>query len=106
MSMRESPRSHLLLPWTVQEREDPVLEFDHGEGMYFFDRQGRCYLDFLSQLFQGNLGHGNRRVIEATRRQAERSCCVSPQVLTPERAALAEALARRAPGDLDRCFFV
>src|SRR5438270_5476117 len=106
MTKVESPRRHLLLPWTVQEREDPVLEFDHGEGVYFWDRQGRRYLDFLSQLFHCNLGHGNRRVIEAIGRQAEKTCCVSPQVLTPERTALAEALARRAPGDLSACFFV
>jgi taurine--2-oxoglutarate transaminase len=99
-------RRHLLLPWTVQEREDPVLEFDRGEGVYFFDRQGRRYLDLLSQLFHGNLGHGNRRVIDAIQRQAERACCVSPQVLTAGRAALAEALAQRAPGDLSACFFV
>jgi taurine--2-oxoglutarate transaminase len=106
MTTLDSPRRHLLLPWTVQEREDPVLEFDHGEGVYFFDRQGRRYLDFLSQLFQCHLGHGNRRVIEAIQRQAERACCVSPQLLTPERAALAQALARRAPGGPGRCFFV
>ncbi len=106
MTRFDSPRRHLLLPWTVQEREDPVLEFDHGEGVFFYDRHGRRYVDFLSQLFQVNLGHGNRRVIEAIQRQAERGCCVSPQLLTPERAALAEALARRAPGDLGRCFFV
>src|SRR3954464_13488591 len=87
MSTRESPRSHLLLPWAVQEREDPVLEFDHAEGMYFFDRQGRRYLDFLAQVFHCTLGHGNRRVIEAIVRQAERACCVSPQVLTPGRVA-------------------
>jgi taurine--2-oxoglutarate transaminase len=90
----------------VQQREDPVLEFDHGEGVYFTDRQGRRYLDFLSQLFHGNLGHGNRRVIEAIQRQAERGCCVSPQVVTEERVALAEALAQRTPGDLSKCFFV
>jgi taurine--2-oxoglutarate transaminase len=90
----------------VQEREDPVLEFDHGEGVYFYDRQGRRYLDFLAQLFHCNLGHGNRRVIEAIQRQAERDCCVSPQVLTRERIALAEALGRRMPGDLNTCFFV
>src|SRR5260370_17702276 len=100
MTMLNSPRRHLLLPWTVQEREDPVLEFDHGEGVYFFDRQGRRYLDFLSQLFHCNLGHGNRRVVEAIQRQAERTCCVSPQMLTPERVSLAHALARRPPGDL------
>ena len=76
MSTRESPRSHLLLPWAVQEREDPVLEFDHAEGMYFSDRQGRRYLDFVSQVFHCTLGHGNRRVIEAVVRQAERACVV------------------------------
>ncbi len=106
MTAPASPRQHLLLPWTVQEREDPVFEFDRAEGVYFFDRQGRRYLDFLSQLFQCNLGHGNRRVIEAIQRQAEKTCCVSPQFLTEERAALATALARRTPGDLSKCFFV
>src|SRR5260370_30990732 len=106
MTRLDSPRRHLLLPWTAQEREDPVLEFDHGDGIFFYDRQGRRYLDFLSQLFQGNLGHGNRRVIEAIKRQAERACCLSPQVLTGERIELAEKLARLAPGDLGKCFFV
>ena len=106
MPSLDSPRRHLLLPWTVQEREDPVLEFERGEGVSFFDRQGRRYLDFLSQLFHCNLGHGNRRVIEAIQRQAERACCVSPQLVTAERVALAERLARRAPGDLGHCFFV
>jgi len=106
MITSDSPRRHLLLPWAVQEREDPVLEFDHGEGVYFFDRHGRRYLDFMSQLFHCNLGHGNRRVIEAIQKQAAKTCCVSPQLLTPERTALAEALAHRAPGDLNRCFFV
>ncbi len=106
MPALDSPRRHLLLPWTVQEREDPVLEFDRGEGIWFFDRQGRRYLDFLSQLFHCALGHGNRRVIDAIARQAERACCVSPQLLTAERAQLADELSRRAPGDLDACFFV
>jgi taurine--2-oxoglutarate transaminase len=106
MTPLDSPRRHLLLPWTVQEREDPVLEFEHGEGVYFYDRQGRRYIDFLSQLFHANLGHGNRRVIEAIQRQAEHSCCVSPQMLTAEKAELARALAQRTPGDLDSCFFV
>src|SRR2546423_15452163 len=102
----DSPRRHLLLPWTIQEREDPLLEFDRGEGVYFYDRQGRRYLDFLSQLFHCNLGHGNRRVIEAIQRQAERTCCVSPQMLTAERTTLARVLTDRAPGDLSACFFV
>ncbi len=106
MSLLDSPRRNFLFPWTVQEREDPVLEFDHAEGVYFYDRQGRRYLDFLSQVFHCNLGHGNRRVIEAIKKQAEHSCCVTPQIMTPERVALSRALAQRTPGDLGRCFFV
>jgi taurine--2-oxoglutarate transaminase len=106
MAQAAAAREHILLPWTVQAREDPLLEFDHGEGVYFFDRQGRRYLDFLSQLFQGNLGHGNRRVITAIQRQCEKACCVSPQLLTEERVRLAAALAERTPGDLSKCFFV
>src|SRR5215470_1132256 len=99
-------RQHFLLPWTVQEREDPVLEFDHGDGVYFYDRQGRRYLDFLAQLFNCNLGHGNRRVIEAIQRQAEQALCVTPQVVTEGRVALAAELTRLTPGDLNKCFFV
>src|SRR5262249_35536814 len=106
MSTRASPRSHLLLPWAVQEREDPVLEFDHAGGMSFFDREARRYLVSVPQVFHCPLGHGNRRVIEAIVRQAERACVVSPQMLTAERAALTAELARRTPGDLHRVFFV
>jgi taurine--2-oxoglutarate transaminase len=106
MSEAATERRHLFLPWTVQEREDNVLDFERGEGVYFFDRSGRRYLDFLSQLFNCNLGHGNRRVIEAIKRQADRYCCVSPQLLTEERIKLADKLAAITPGDLSKTFFV
>jgi taurine--2-oxoglutarate transaminase len=99
-------REHLLLPWTVQEREDFVFDFDRAEGVYFHDSCGRPYLDFLSQLFNCNLGHGNRRILDTIRTQMERGCCTSPQFATPERTALAKALAGRMPGDLTKCFFV
>src|SRR5262249_17625693 len=106
MPVTALPRKHLLLPWTVQEREDPVLQFDRAEGVYFYDRDGRRYLDFLAQLFNCNLGHGNRHVIQAIQRQAEKYCCVSPQFLTEERVEVAAALTERTPADLNKCFFV
>src|SRR5437868_2558442 len=106
MSTLASPRQHLFLPWTVQEREDPVLQFERGEGVYFHDRQGKRYLDFVSQLFNCHLGHGNQRVIEAIQKQAAKASCVSPQLLTEERVAIAEELTRRTPGDLNKCYFV
>ena len=106
MSETAALRRHFLLPWTVQEREDPVLVVDHAEGVHFFDQRGRRYLDFLSQLFNCNLGHGNWRVMKAIEQQLGRACCVSPQVLTAERIALAERLTQRTPGDLSKCLFV
>jgi taurine--2-oxoglutarate transaminase len=101
-----SPRKHLFIPWAVQEREDRLLEVDRGDGVYFFDRQGRRYLDMLAQIFNCNLGHNNRRVIDAIKKQAEKICCVSPILLTEERVALADALTQRTPGDLNKCYFV
>ena len=106
MTQLSSPRRHVLIPWTVQQREDPLFEFDHGEGVYFYDRQGKKYLDLLSQLFNCNLGHGNRRVIDAIKQQAEKAACVSPQLMTDDRAQLARELAKRLLGDLDTLFFV
>ncbi len=106
MTTLVSPRQHLLMPWTVQEREENVLEFDYGEGVYFYDRQGNRYLDFLSQLFNCNLGHGNRRVIAAIQRQAAKASCISPQIFTEERVALSKQLAQLAPGDLSKSIFV
>jgi hypothetical protein len=60
-----------------QEREDPVLEFDRAEGVYFFDRQGRRYLDFLSQLFHDNLrarGLESARAKPTTTTKQRREC--------------------------------
>lgn len=106
MTPLASPRKHLFIPWAVQERENRLLEVDHGDGVYFFDRQGRRYLDMLAQIFNCNLGHNNRRVIEAIQKQAEKICCVSPTLLTEERVAVADALTQRTPGDLNKCYFV
>ena len=55
-------RQHLFVPWAVQSQQDPVMMVTHGEGVYFYDAAGKRYLDFSAQLYNVNLGHGNRRV--------------------------------------------
>ena len=71
-------RQHIFIPWTVQEREDPVLEFAGAEGVYFHDRQGRRYLDFLSQLFNCNLGHGTAGSSRPSRGRPKRLAASPP----------------------------
>ena len=67
----EDAERYLLKPW--ETRADPYGEpiILGGEGKYFYDARGRKYLDFLSQLYNVNLGLRDRRVVEAIKKQAE-----------------------------------
>ena len=47
----------------------PLIE--RGEGIYLYDRQGRKFTDAVSSWWACTLGHGNRRIVEAIRRQSE-----------------------------------
>ncbi|MGA9573985.1 MAG: aminotransferase class III-fold pyridoxal phosphate-dependent enzyme, partial [Lysobacterales bacterium] len=49
----------------------PLL--DRAEGVYLWDRSGKRYLDGSSGAMVSNIGHSNPRVLEAMRRQMERS---------------------------------
>lgn len=49
-----------------------------GEGSYMWDQDGKRYLDFFSQTWNVNIGHGNRKVIEAIKRQADELTYLSP----------------------------
>ena len=98
-------REHDFLPWAAQATQDQAIEIDRGEGVYFWDRKGGKYLDFLSQIFNLNLGHGNSRIIRAIQEQADRLCAASPAVLHEGRIRLAEELVSLTPGDLSKIFF-
>jgi adenosylmethionine-8-amino-7-oxononanoate aminotransferase len=49
----------------------PLL--DRAEGVYLWDRSGKRYLDGCSGAMVSNIGHGNRRVLEAMWQQMERA---------------------------------
>lgn len=55
-----------------------------AEGIWFIDDQGRRYLDASSGPIACNIGHGNRRVLEAMRRQAETLAFAFPTVFETE----------------------
>jgi len=67
--------------WRKQSSWRPMV-VTGAEGVYFFDDAGKRYLDFSSQLMCSNLGYGNRRVIEAIKRQAEKLAYISPSYTT------------------------
>lgn len=78
-----------------------------ARGVYVWDTDGRRYIDATSGPVAVNLGHGNRRVLDAMRRQAGRVCFAYPSYFESEaNTQLADLLCAQAGPGLDRAFFV
>ncbi|MGH2467834.1 MAG: aminotransferase class III-fold pyridoxal phosphate-dependent enzyme [Candidatus Limnocylindrales bacterium] len=97
-------REYTLFPWSAQGAVDPIA-IDHAEGVYLYTPDGRRILDFNSQLMSVNIGHGDRRVIDAIAAQAAKLQYVQPTMVTEARARLGQKLATLMPGDIDKVFF-
>jgi taurine--2-oxoglutarate transaminase len=97
-------REHTFFSWSIQGAVDPIA-IDRAEGVYLYTPEGRRILDFNSQLMSVNIGHGDRRVIDAITEQATKLQYVQPAFATEIRARLGAKLAEILPGDLDKVFF-
>jgi taurine--2-oxoglutarate transaminase len=97
-------RKHTFFSWSVQSALDPIA-IDRAEGVYLYTPEGRRILDFNSQLMSVNIGHGDRRVIDAITEQAMKLQYVQPAFATEIRARLGEKMAEILPGDMVKVFF-
>jgi len=97
-------KQYTLYEWSAQAAVDPI-PVDHAKGVYFWTPDGKRFLDFNSQLMSVNIGHGDRRVIAAIARQAEKLAYANPFMAHEPRARLGQKLAELLPGDLDKVFF-
>src|SRR3954469_3402379 len=97
-------KQYTLYEWSAQSAADPI-PVDRAEGCYFFTPDGRRFLDFNSQLMCVNIGHGDRRVIDAIHAQAQQLAYANPFMATEPRARLGAKLAAITPGDIDVFFF-
>jgi taurine---2-oxoglutarate transaminase len=98
-------KDYLLHTWTAQKSFKPSV-ISRAEGCYFWDDQGKKYLDFCAQLINVNAGHQHPKIIQAIKDQAERLCYVVPSAASEPRAKLGKMLADVAPGDLNKSFLV
>ena len=97
-------REHTFFSWSAQGAIDPIA-IDRAEGVWLYTPDGRRILDFNSQLMSVNIGHGDRRVIDAITEQATKLQYVQPAFATEIRARLGQKLAEILPGDMDKVFF-
>jgi len=85
--------------------DDDVLTIVDGDGVTVTDDDGNAYLDFVSQLYCVNAGHGEERIVDAITEQASRIAYVASAKNNDARAELASRLAELTPGDLEDVFF-
>src|SRR5207247_6042010 len=61
-------QEYVLYSWSVQNAISPIAVAG-AEGRYFWDYEGKRYLDFASQLVNVSLGHQHPKVIAAIKEQ-------------------------------------
>lgn len=97
-------REFTFFSWSVQSAVNPI-PIARAEGVYFWDADGKRYLDFSSQLMNMNIGHQHPHVVRAIQEQAARLCYAHPGMATEPRGLLGKKLAEVSPGDLNKTFF-
>lgn len=93
-----------LQSWSKQKGLNPI-PVKKGEGIYFWDFEGNRYSDMSSQLVNLNVGHGNRKIIDAIKEQAEKYCYISPSYASEPRAKLAKMIIDLMPDNMGKVFF-
>jgi taurine--2-oxoglutarate transaminase len=95
---------YTLSSWTAQSAWNPI-SMTRAEGVYFWDADGKRYLDWSSQLINVNVGHGNAHVIRAIQEQVTKMGHAYPGIATEPRARLGELLQDVTPDGLTKSFF-
>jgi taurine--2-oxoglutarate transaminase len=57
-------KEYTFFSWSVQGEVNPI-PVTRAEGVYFWDANGKCYIDFSSQLMNTNVGHQHPKVVKA-----------------------------------------
>lgn len=100
----EDAKRYVLHSWSVQDALNPI-PVAGAEGRYFWDYDGKRYLDFASQLVNVSIGHQHPRLVAAIKEQAEKLCTIGPPMATEARSTLARLIAEVTPGDISMAFF-
>jgi adenosylmethionine-8-amino-7-oxononanoate aminotransferase len=109
--LEQTALDHLWLHFTqMGGYEDPadLQVIVRGDGCYLEDAAGRRYLDALAGLFCVNIGYGfgDEMGEAAAAQMRELPFAINWTFAHPRSIELAAELARLAPGDLNRAFFV
>ncbi|MBS7525996.1 aminotransferase class III-fold pyridoxal phosphate-dependent enzyme [Fusibacter paucivorans] len=102
--IQDMSKAYNLHSWSVQGPLKPKV-MAKAEGVCFWDGDGKKYFDMSSQLVNLNIGHGNQKVIEAIKDQAEKLAFASPAFALDVRSLLAKRIIDMAPSNMGKVFF-
>ncbi|MDR2631890.1 MAG: aminotransferase class III-fold pyridoxal phosphate-dependent enzyme [Spirochaetaceae bacterium] len=103
-SIKSNHTTYNLQSWSKQRGLNPVV-IEKAEGIYMWDPSGKRYTDMSSQLVNLNVGHGNKAIIEAIKKQADQYCYISPSYASESRGELAKLLIELLPDNMGKILF-
>ena len=98
----------LFLNHVAQTSETPLcFEVSKAEGIYLYDQENKKHIDLIGGISVCNVGHGNRKVIDAIKMQAEKylHVMVYGEVMQSPQIQYAKALADILPEKLQSIYF-
>lgn len=97
-------RAYVFHSWSAQAQIKPI-PVAGGKGSYFWDYEGKRYLDFSCQLVFTNIGFQHPKVIEAIKQQADTLTTIAPQVANEARGEAAKRIVEIAGKEHVKVFF-
>jgi taurine--2-oxoglutarate transaminase len=97
-------RKYVFHSWSAQAQISP-MPVAGGKGSYFWDYEGKKYLDFSCQLVFTNIGFQHPKVIDAIKKQADVLATVAPQVANDVRSEAARRIVELAGSKFSKVFF-
>jgi acetylornithine/succinyldiaminopimelate/putrescine aminotransferase len=93
----------------AQTSDSPVaIEVESAQGIYFFDRTGKKYIDLISGIAVCNMGHSHSEIINAVKVQLDKymHLMVYGELVQQPQVELADKLCSFLPTTLNSVFFV
>lgn len=103
-TIRKTDKKYNLHSWSKQNEVNPEV-ITKAEGIYYWNDKGKKYFDMSSQLVNVNIGHGNQKVINAIKKQAEKIPYIGPGKAVDVKSMLASKLIELAPDNMGKVFF-
>lgn len=102
---RELAKKYNLHSWSAQGALNPTV-VEKAEGVYFWDADGKRYIDMSAQLVNMNIGHQHPKIVEAICNQAKKMCYMGPGYAVDVRSELARKIIEEvAPDNMGKVFF-